>query len=181
MNHPQKTHKLFTGQKIHHWTLLRKHPYKPKAATLKRLVWKARCDCGKIEDVPEHYILRVPNPKKDCGCMRKTIITKNPWEYRVWVMMHVRCYNPKHVAFKHYGGRGIHVCAEWHRDNPDGKGFERFLAFMGKRPSLKYSIDRVDNDGSYYPFQSDGVTRQCRWATAKEQRANQRQPSAMKG
>lgn len=179
----RKPHKLFTGQRIHGWELLRKHPYKPNAATLKRHVWKARCRCGKIEDVPEYYLLRQPNPKKDCGCGRKSIITLNPWEYRVWVMMHVRCYNPKHIAFKHYGGRGIHVCAEWHKDNPDGKGFERFLAFMGKRPSLKYSIDRVDNDGSYYPYQADGVTRQCRWATAQQQRANQRQPGAttMKG
>lgn len=172
--HPQKTHKLFTGQRIYHWELLRKHPYKQKAATNKRLVWKAKCVCGKIEDVPEYYILRKHSPKKDCGCMRKTIITNNVWEYRVWRMMHVRCYDPRHVAYKHYGGRGIHICAEWHKDNPDGKGFERFLAFMGKRPSLKFSIDRVDNNGSYYPFQSDGTTRQCRWATAEQQRANQR-------
>lgn len=92
--------------------------------------------------------------------------------------MHLRCYNKNHVAYKHYGGRGIHVCQEWHKDNPDGKSFERFLAFMGKRPSLQFSIDRVDNDGSYYPYQVDGVTRQCRWATATEQRANQGRKAA---
>lgn len=95
-------------------------------------------------------------------------------------MMHVRCYDPKHEAYKHYGGRGIHVCAEWHKDNPDGKGFERFLTHVGKAPSILHSIDRVDNDGSYYPFQADGVTRQVRWATSKEQRGNQR-PYVYKG
>lgn len=179
----RKPHKLQQGLRIHNWFLIKKYPYRAKAATLKRHVWKARCRCGKEEDVPEYYLLREPNPKKDCGCSRKSIITLNPWEYRVWVMMHVRCYNPQHIAYKHYGGRGIHVCPEWHKENPDGKGFERFLEFMGKRPSLKFSIDRVDNDGSYYPFQEDGKTRQCRWATAEQQRANQRQPGAktMKG
>jgi len=177
MNHPARTHKLFNGQCIYDWQVIRLLPYKGTAAANKRLNVRCVCrPCGKVEDVPEYYILRPHSPKKNCGCKRKTIITKNVWEYRVWRMMHVRCYNPNHIAYKHYGGRGIHICAEWHKDNPDGKGFERFLDFMGKRPSLKFSIDRVDNNGSYYPYQADGITRQCRWATAVEQRANQRQP-----
>jgi hypothetical protein len=105
-------------------------------------------------------------------------------------MMHQRCYNKTHVAWKHYGGRGIHVCEAWHKDNPDGKGFEQFVAFMGERPSEKFSLDRVNNDGSYYPYWKDGVNlleavdgavRQVRWATAEEQRANQREPQRRVG
>lgn len=178
MNHPARKHKLFNGQCIYHWQVVRLLPYRgSEKATNKRINVKAICrPCGKEFEVPEYYILRPHSPKKHCGCLNKSIITNNVLEYRSWVMMHVRCYNPKHVAFKHYGGRGIHVCEDWHKDNPDGKGFERFLAFMGKRPSLKFSLDRVDNDGSYYPYQADGVTRQCRWADAVTQRANQRQP-----
>lgn len=41
---------------------------------------------------------------------------------------------------------------------------------------MEHTIDRVDNNGSYYPFQADGVTRQVRWATKEVQRNNQRTP-----
>ena len=179
MNHPQKTHKLHTGQFVGHWYVKRLLPYKQKEASNKRLQVIAECrPCGQVVTIPEYYILRSHSPKKHCGCLHRSIITNNPWEYRVWYMMHVRCYDPRHIHYKYYGGRGIAICEEWHKSNPDGKGFERFLAFMGKRPSLQFSIDRVDNNDGYKPFQKDGVTRQCRWATAEQQRANQRNSAA---
>jgi hypothetical protein len=104
----------------------------------------------------------------------KSIKTIYNREYRIWLMMHVRTEDPRHEAYKHYGGRGIKVCAEWHKNNPDGQGFDRFIAYIGKAPSLDHSIDRVNNNLGYQPYQEDGVTPQVRWATAKEQRANQR-------
>lgn len=36
---------------------------------------------------------------------------------------------------------------------------------MGVRPSVKYSVDRINNDGNYEPSN-------CRWATIDEQLAN---------
>lgn len=153
-----------------------KLPYKRKEASNRRLQWHCKCSCGHEEDVPEYYMIRSHSPRLDCGHKRKTIKTHFPTEAGIWQMMHVRCYDRKHKAWKHYGGRGIHVCAEWHKDSPDGLGFNRFLEFMGARPSMKHTIDRVDNDGSYYPYQADGVTRQVRWATKQEQRDNQRSP-----
>lgn len=165
---------LYAGQKIGFLTVIQKvadHP-NPSSANLKKRV-RVECVCGQRMTLPVYYLQR-DNPKTHCGCQTKTIKTIYNREYRIWHMMHVRCYDPRHEAYKHYGGRGIHICAEWHRDNPDGKGFERFLAFVGPAPSLAHSIDRVDNNGSYYPYQADGVTRQVRWATSKEQRANQR-------
>lgn len=180
-NFPQFTHKLklSTTPTIGCWTLMYSIPYKRKEASNRRLQWHVRCVCGKEEDVPEYYMMRPHSPRLDCGCKRKTLASENNLEYRCYAMMHVRCYDKKHIAWKHYGGRGIHVCAEWHKDNPDGLGFARFLEYMGKRPSLQYTIDRVDNDGSYYPFQADGVTRQVRWATRIQQRNNQRTPAQM--
>ncbi len=73
-----------------------------------------------------------------------------------------RCLNPRSKAYSRYGGRGITVCDRWRKG-----GFRVFIADMGPRPSLRYSIDRVNNDGNYEPGN-------CRWATKKEQNRNRR-------
>lgn len=83
-------------------------------------------------------------------------------EYRTWKAMLERIRNPNAPNYHLYGGRGITVCDRW--QGPDG--FNNFHADMGDRPKGK-TIDRIDIDGHYEPGN-------CRWATAKEQRANQR-------
>jgi hypothetical protein len=75
--------------------------------------------------------------------------------------MRKRCTNPKNVKFPTYGGRGIRVCERWLNSFPN------FLADMGERPTGKTLDRHPNNDGNYEPTN-------CRWATAKEQRANQR-------
>lgn len=76
-----------------------------------------------------------------------------------------RCGHSDHVSYKHYGGRGIRVCDEW--DDPES-GFEAFLGYIGPAPTPTHTLDRYpDNDGDYEPGN-------VRWATPKEQRANQR-------
>lgn len=82
-------------------------------------------------------------------------------EYRAWQNMHRRCKYPSTHNYADYGGHGIRVCERW-------SVFANFIADMGTKPSPKHSIDRFpDNDGNYEPSN-------CRWATASEQRRNQR-------
>lgn len=76
-------------------------------------------------------------------------------------MLH-RCRNPKADNHSYYGGRGVTVCERW-------RSFGSFLADMGERPEGK-TLDRIDPYGNYEPGN-------CRWATAREQRINQRKKS----
>jgi hypothetical protein len=91
-----------------------------------------------------------------------------PPEYRSWEGMRRRCSNPKADNYAYYGARGIYVCERW-------RTFQNFLTDMGPRPPGK-TLDRIDVNGNYEPGN-------CRWATASEQRANQRprQPAAGAG
>jgi hypothetical protein len=80
-------------------------------------------------------------------------------EYYIWNAMLQRCTNPKHDHYDYYGGRGITVCERW-------RIFENFFKDMGMRPSPKHSIDRIDVNGNYQPFN-------CRWTTRSYQIINQ--------
>lgn len=128
--------------------------------------WNALCDCG--ERVVVHGSRLRLGHTKSCGCRVRDAGAERLFvhgeygsaEYRTWRGMLNRCHNTREPGFANYGGRGIVVCHRW-RDS-----FKNFLADMGRKPSTRHSIDRIDNDGNYEPDN-------CRWATAKEQSRNQ--------
>lgn len=128
-----------------------------------------RCDCGVEKDVPLTGLKT--GTTKSCGCLarEKWIAARTKHgdskakapEYLIYGAMIARCENPNNADFKDYGERGITVCARWRSSYAD------FLSDMGRRPTPRHSIDRIDNDRGYEPDN-------CRWATAHEQRMNQR-------
>jgi hypothetical protein len=126
-----------------------------------------QCNCGTKKAV-DIYPLK-SGATKSCGCLAKELRVKRQTkhsatatpEYRVWADMKNRCLNSSLKNYVNYGGRGISVCDEWENS------FVKFIEDMGKRPSKKHTLDRVDNNGNYNKVN-------CRWATKTQQSRNQR-------
>jgi hypothetical protein len=129
--------------------------------------WKCICDCGK-ETIARQSRLQ-NGDKKSCGCFgfeQISTINKKHGRYKhplycIWLGMIQRCTKKNQHNYSRYGGRGIKVCDRWF-------DIENFIADMGERPSLKHTLERVNNDGDYGPDN-------CCWATMKEQSLNKRQ------
>lgn len=130
-------------------------------------LWLCKCDCGNVSIV-DGSSLRKGNTKT-CGCSRKRPrpgrIKHNDVGtrlYRIWGNMKHRCYGKNDKdKYRHYGGRGISVCAEWH----DYRNFKEWAIKSGYKDTL--TLDRIDNDGNYCP-------ENCRWETIKNQSMNRR-------
>lgn len=163
-----------TGQRFGRLTavyaeVIRDRPTPPSTV----VYWHCLCECGGVARARASHLTR--GNVKSCGCLTHSPITNErrrlastshgrskTAEYKIWQAMKERCQNPRHKAYKHYGGRGIEVCTEW------AGSFDAFYRFMGPRPSPAHSLDRFpDSDGDYTPGN-------VRWATQTEQCNNLR-------
>lgn len=126
------------------------------------------CDCTTICEKRQNNVVR--GRTKSCGCLNSESTIKRNFKhgakhdedapYNSWLAMRQRCLNPNSTYYRYYGGRGITIDERW-------SSFAAFREDMGSRPSKEHSLDRIDVNGNYGP-------QNCRWATAKQQRENQR-------
>ena len=155
-----------TGRIFENLTVLRRAPSLKRANGGPLVRWVCRCACGQ-EVVVRTDKLR-SGKRKACGVNGhffriRSEDHRDEWkspERRSWDAMWKRCTKDGHKNFNNYGGRGIKVCDDW-------KNFYVFLFDMGPRPSLDYSIERIDVNGDYEPGN-------CKWATKAEQDRNKR-------
>ena len=128
------------------------------------------CTCGKSVSVRKDALESKSEPTQSCGCLQKEIISKrcrkhylcNHYLYKIWKSIRQRCYNSNNANFHNYGGRGIKLHKSWHN-------FQNFYIYVvetiGFKPTIKHSIDRIDNNKGYRPGN-------LRWSIQKEQMFN---------
>lgn len=141
----------------------------------RRTAWLCRCECGNEVRVRAEHLRggRV----NSCGCIRKEAVAMLKFkhgearkgecsaEFVAWCAAKARCFNVKSPRYPEWGGRGITMHPEWI------DSFQAFLGHVGRRPSPKMTLDRIDNNGNYEPGN-------VRWASKSQQRINQRRMQA---
>ena len=134
-------------------------------------LWRCKCICGNVTLVRTGSLRS--GHTRSCGCLKiaETIARSTKHgeggrsirtpEYICWKVMRQRCSETSsRNDRRYYFDAGVRVCKRWSK-------YKNFIADMGRKPSPRHSIDRVNPYGDYKPSN-------CRWATPLQQRHNRR-------
>jgi len=142
--------------------IAKSHRRRRPDGTGRHLFWRCVCDCGQSSIVDGVHLRS--GHTRSCGCLQPESareaqlvhgLTRSP-EWCIW------CGTDKNSdSYSRYGGRGIKIYSLWKRD------FVAFFRAVGRRPSTRHTIERIDNSKGYVPGNV------C-WATAKAQARNRR-------
>jgi hypothetical protein len=135
----------------------------------------AKCSCGAFKRLLKNS-LPSGNSKQCSSCRAKKSTIKHGHnrkgqtssEYQTWCNIKSRVFNSNVESSKNYKERGIKLHLDWIHS------FENFLKDVGKKPSSKHSLDRIDNNGHYEPGN-------VRWALPQEQVLNRRKTFKVNG
>lgn len=123
--------------------------------------WNTHCECGNIRPMSSKSLKC--KGVVSCGCYKQANCQfkfkhglKGTKEYKVWCGINKRV-NSKEKRYAKYVKMGMHE--EWKTN------FLSFLEHIGKIPSDKHTVDRIDTTKGYYP-------NNVRWRTMKEQNRN---------
>ena len=134
------------GQRFGRWTILSFARMTPGGQ-----VWNAACDCGTKREVSAPQVRH--GHSNSCGCATRdgalAYNTKHGLSrhrlYVNWHNMLSRCYDQDDRHFHRYGGRGITVCTQWRFS------VVNFINDMSPTYTPGMTLDRIDNNGGYYP------------------------------
>jgi hypothetical protein len=157
--------------RIHRWTVIGAANPKIARSGKQRDRWLCQCACG-IEKLVLGQNLRLAlssdtGRSRSCGCLALDASLRHGHnrcqqptsEYMAWLGAKKRCGNSNNPSFRHYGARGVRMCARWRNS------FKLFFQDMGPKPDPSFTLDRIDPNGDYEPGN-------CRWAPIEVQNRN---------
>lgn len=134
-----------------------------------------KCECNENKLKPVSLSCLLSGDSQSCGCLKDEELLKRNTKHgmtgtkfhNTYCYMKGRCYNKNNKRYDDYGGRGIYICDEWLNDfmNFYNDMYESYCEHIQIYGENNTSIDRVDNDGPYAPWN-------CKWSTMEEQSNN---------